>query len=580
LTAFDKKRENRVIVPFAKSARALEITFVPEVTDTENINFVLTITREVLKGETVFEKVSTETSRPQIGASGHFPAQSLEIPLPENEERYRRIFEQSPIGICLSNTKYQFTSVNPELVKLWGYSEDELLKMSFRDITYPEDLPDSIKGMNDLLCEKISVFTTEKRYVCKNGRVIWERLTVSSICEEHGKVISFLAIVENIDDRKRAEQALENERNQMQVLMDSTLDSVYFKDLESRFIRVNKGTAVKFGLKEPEEVLGKSDFDFFPKELAQAGYDEEKEIIRTGIPVIGIEEIETWPDRPPTWASTTKIPVIDASGEVTGTFGISRDITDRKQKEEEIKQLNADLEKKVLIRTKELKLKNQELESFTYTVSHDLKAPLRGISGYSGLLLKEHAAQLDEEGKGFLNKLILSAEQLSQLIDDLLAYSRLERRTISYTSLAVEDIVKILLEQFKHDINQNQVVIHLNIEREIIQSSADLVMQIAQNFIDNALKFTRKVELPEIWIDYKNLGETSLFSMRDNGVGFDMMYSEKIFDVFQRLNRLDDYPGTGIGLALVKKAAEMLNYRVWAEGVPNQGATFFLEIIK
>lgn len=463
--------------------------------------------------------------------------------LRESEARFRRIFEESQIGIGLSNLDYQFTSVNNEFIKIWGYSEEELLKLTFREITYPDDLNVNIEGMKKLKAGEISVFTTEKRYICKNGSIMWGRVTVSAIRDVNGSVLAFLAMVENIDERKRAEQALEYERNQMQVLMDSTLDSVYFKDLQNRFIRVNRGTAVKFGFKEPEEILGKSDFDIFKQETAQEFFDEENEIIRTGIPVIGSEEIEIWPDRPLTWASFSKILVKDGTGKIIGTFGISRDITDRKRKEEEIKKLNADLEKKVELRTKELRLKNQELEAFTYTVSHDLKAPLRGISGYSTLLLQDHASQLDDEGKNFLHKLILSADQLGQLIDDLLSYSRLERRTISWVELTVEDILKSVLEQNSRDIAQQNVAVHLNVEREVINSCPELMTQILQNLVDNTLKFTKKVEHPEIWVDYKNQGETSLFSIRDNGVGFDMANHDKIFEVFQRLHRVRGLPG-------------------------------------
>lgn len=492
---------------------------------------------------------------------------------------FQDFFEQCPFGIVFVASDRKILSINPSLVKMWGYSREELRDRTILEITHPEDVQKSIEFMQKVDQLSNAFFTIEKRYICKDGHIMWGRVTTTPIRGETGNTLYHMTLVENIDQNIQTAQALETERLFMKYIMDSTFDSIYFKDLETRFVRVNRGTLNKFGLKTLEEITGKTDFDFFPKEIAEVNIAEEKNILETGIPLLDSEGIEMWPDdRPDTWVSSSKVPVRDQNDTLVGIFGISRDITDRKQKETEIRQLNLSLEKKVSERTKELLLKNKELEEFTYTVSHDLKAPLRGISGYSSLLLQEHAGQLDEEGKNFLSKLIYSAEQLSDLIDDLLAYSRLERREINYSNIALAEVVNILLDQSENEIQQKKVSVHLDMEDFKIFSSYDLLIQIIQNYLDNALKFTACRRTPEIWIEYKNHGATSLLSVRDNGIGFDNVYAEKIFEIFQRLNRADNYPGTGIGLALVKKAAQMLGYRVWGEGVLDEGAIFYLEI--
>ena len=498
--------------------------------------------------------------------------------LRDSEERFRRVFEESPVGMGLANAAYKFISVNKAFCKMLGYSEGEFLTLSFKDITHPDHLAQDIEAVNKISTGDLSSYTTEKRYLHKDGRIVWGNATITAIHDQRGGLISYLAMVEDITERKRAEVELSHERYLMNALMETIPDAVYFKDLQSRFIRVNQGTAVKTGLKKPEEVEGKTDFDFFVKEVAQEYFDEEQQITQTGQAVIGLEELEIWPDRPPTWASTTKMPMRDETGKIIGTFGISRDITERKKHEEEIKRLNADLEKKVEARTKELKLKNQELESFTYSISHDLKAPLRGISGYSRLLLTDHADQLDDEGEIFLNRLIQSSEYLSQLIDDLLAYSRLERKPVNRVDLSTKEIIRIVVEERNQEIIEKKIQLHLDIEEETINSSSELLTRILRNYLDNAIKFLHTIEIPEIWLSYHSQNGGGLFSVRDNGIGFDMVYSEKIFDVFQRLHRQEKYPGTGIGLALAKKAADLLGYRVWAESTPGSGATFYLEI--
>jgi PAS domain S-box-containing protein len=500
--------------------------------------------------------------------------------LQKSEEQFRSLFAQNPIGIALSNIEFRFTAANVAFCRMFGYSEKEIRGLSFKELTHPEDLNASRELLQKLDGGKINLFSVDKRYIKKNGEIIWGTVTVKAVRDSQGDVVSYLAMVEDITERKHSESMLAEERQKIKVLMDTIPDSVYFKDVENKFSSANLATVRKFNLNNISELIGKSDHDFFDEDIANRSDDEELEIMRTGQPIIGREEIELWPDKPPTWISITKMALYDETGKVAGTFGVVRDITDRKQQEDEIRRLNADLEKKVEMRTKELQLKNQELEAFTYTVSHDLKAPLRGISGYADLLLQDHSDKLDEEGKGFLGKLIKSSQQLSQLIEDLLTYSRLERRPVSYEAVKVSDVVRMLLEQRSKELESRNFVIHSEIDDETIRSSLELLTQIIGNYLDNSLKFTQMTGKPELWINYKNNGATSLFSIRDNGVGFDMKFKDKIFEVFQRLHTVDVFPGTGIGLALVKKSAELLGYRVWAEGVPEEGATFYLEVVK
>ncbi|MEA5078039.1 MAG: PAS domain S-box protein [Anaerolineaceae bacterium] len=496
-----------------------------------------------------------------------------------NETCFRELFEQSPIGICFIDQNEKFLNINPALLTMLGYSKEELLSKTMIDITHPEDVNKSINCSPKSDKKKINQYQLEKRYIRKNGQTMWARVTASAVRDGEGTPLYQITVIEDVTENYLANQALGNERILLNAIMDSTADAIYIKDTESRFVRVNKGILDKYSLSSPEQILGKTDFDFFPGDLAQQDFDDEKKIVHTGEPLFNLEGIEIWNDRPPTWVSTTKVAVRDHEGKIIGTLGISRDITDRKQKEEEILLLNKSLEKKVEARTKDLLLKNKELEEFTYTVSHDLKAPLRGISGYSTLLLQEHADQLDNEGKGFLEKLILSSEQLSCLIDDLLTYSRLEKREVTFSTISVQEIVKVNLDQFRSEINSRNVLIHMDMTPTLLQSSYDLMMTIVHNYLDNALKFTSGRTQPEIWIEYRDMDDFSLLSFRDNGIGFDNTYAEKIFEVFQRLNHSGEYSGTGIGLAIVKKAADLLNYQVWAEGKVDIGATFYLKIL-
>lgn len=252
----------------------------------------------------------------------------------------------------------------------------------------------------------------------------------------------------------------------------------------------------------------------------------------------------------------------------------------RRLAKEALDHLNAELEDRITTRTAALNAKTRELETFAYSVAHDLKAPLRGIDGYSRLLLEDHAAGLDDEGRFFLETIHGSSEEMSQLIDDLLEYSRLERREFTAACVELGPLITEMVDQKKREVTGDPVdfVVHVNGGRVVADPNG--LTQSIRNYLDNAVKFTSKVSHPRIEIGAEETMKNFLVWVRDNGVGFDMQDHDRIFDIFKRLNPSEEYPGTGIGLAIVRKAMERMGGRAWAESQPGEGATFFLEVPK
>ena len=277
------------------------------------------------------------------------------------------------------------------------------------------------------------------------------------------------------------------------------------------------------------------------------------------------------------WIADSAVEVFAPDGSLRGSIGILQDITERKQIEQQMRHLNTLLEERVQERTAELETANRELQAFAYSVSHDLRAPLRGIDGYSKLLIEEYGEQLSEEGQFYLQNVRRAAQRMDILIRDLLVLSRVTRAEIRFTSFNLSAVAgEIFQELQRQDAERNvQVVIQPGLE---IEGDATLLRVMLENILGNAWKFTSRMPAARIEVGMQQNGEECIFFFRDNGVGFSMKYVDRIFGAFQRLHGDHEFEGTGIGLATVQRIVLRHGGRVWAHGEPGQGATIFVSL--
>jgi light-regulated signal transduction histidine kinase (bacteriophytochrome) len=270
-------------------------------------------------------------------------------------------------------------------------------------------------------------------------------------------------------------------------------------------------------------------------------------------------------------------PLKDASGRVMQWFGTNTDVESLKQAEERVRALNAELEDRVIERTAQLAAANSELEAFSYSVSHDLRAPLRAVDGFSQAVVEDYGPLLPEEGRRYLETIRHGAQKMGALIDDLLTFSRLSRAPLSKQEIDMGRLVRAILADMAPEPNGRKIDLRIG-KLPACEGDPALLKQVWINLLSNALKYTGKRDPALVEIGCETTAEGCVYFVRDNGTGFDMRYVHKLFGVFQRLHRAEDYEGTGVGLAIVQRVIHRHGGRVWAESTVDRGATFLFTL--
>jgi PAS domain S-box-containing protein len=370
-----------------------------------------------------------------------------------------------------------------------------------------------------------------------------------------------------------ARDAAEAERTRLQGFLDSIVENiplmVFVKDAtELRFVRFNRAGEELLGLSR-DALLGRNDYDLFPKEQADFFTGKDQETLASGHEVTIEEEPIQTQHHGSRLLRTRKMAVRDADGRPAYLLGISEDITERKLAEDRMRHLNEAL----VQRSAELQGVNAELESFSYSVSHDLRAPLRAIEGFSRILQEEHARALDAEGLRLFDVVRTNARRMAQLIDDLLHFSRVGRQGLTREVVNVTAVVEGQLADLRQSDPARRVVVTVDPLPAALGDPA-MVSQITANLLSNAWKFTRGREAAVISVQGRRTDREVEYVFTDNGAGFDMKYADKLFGVFQRLHRQEEFEGTGVGLAVVYRIVQRHGGRIWADSAPGRGATF------
>lgn len=664
--------------------------------------------------------------------------------LRRQKEELQVLFDLIPAMIWFKDTENRHLRVNQRAADAVGKTVAEIEGRPCAEV-YPQDAEKYYEDDLKVIASGRPKLGIVEKIHDGDGNERWLQTDKVPYCDETGKVVGIVVAAQDITETKLAHEKLASERTLLRTLIDVLPDEIYVKDTASRFVVCNETCARFMGVSGPEALIGKTDADFRPAEMAARFRATELRILQGGAPFLNHEHGFTRADGSRLIIVSSKVPLRDSRGNIVGIVGTGQDITERKLAErrlatqsavsralaasdsldeaaplilgaiadtegwdfgalwerdetagvlrcrdiwrrpglpldglearsreisfargtglpgrvweagetllipdlaadpgylraplalaaglrsavgfpllqggqvvgvidflatderaadeklkevfgligrqiglfiqrrraqEEVSRLNAELEQRVLERTSQLEAANKELEAFSYSVSHDLRAPLRAVDGFSQALVEDYGEALPDEGRRYLGTIRGETQRMGELIDDLLTFSRLSRASLEKLPIDTDGLVRSLLKDMVTETPGRTIDVHIG---PLAPCEGDLALmkQVWINLLSNALKYTGRREQAVIEIGSRREGDSVVYFVKDNGAGFDMRYVSKLFGVFQRLHRAEDYEGTGVGLAIVQRIVHRHGGRVWAEGAVDGGATFYFSL--
>jgi len=493
-----------------------------------------------------------------------------EAVLRDSEALYSSLVENLPLHVLRKDLQGRFTFANRSFCELLGKPLEGILGKTDLGF-YPPELAEKYRRDDEHVALTGELLEDVEQYQ-KAGETRYMQVMKSPVRDASGRVVGTQAVFWDVTARKKGEQALDRERYLLHALMDNLPDAIYFKDRESRFLRISRALAEKFGLTDAAQAEGKTDFDFFADEHARQARDDELTLMRTGQPVLNKEEKETWPDGRETWVATNKLPLRDQMGRIVGTFGISRDITQQKQAAEALHAAKEAAE-----------AANRAKSAFLANISHEIRTPLGAIIGLTELVLE---TPLSAEQRDHLSAVRESGETLLSLINDILDFSKIEAQR-----LVLEESIFDLRETLGDTMKWLAVRAHekgLELACRFRPNVPELVVgdrvrlrQVVVNLVGNAIKFTEQGEVVlDVGLEETNPidGErlTLQFAVSDTGIGIPEDKRETIFGLFEQADTSTTrkYGGTGLGLAISQKLVELMGGRIDVESEVGRGSTF------
>jgi len=496
----------------------------------------------------------------------------------EARARLATIVESSGDVILSKDLEGRILTWNAAAERLFGYRAEEMIGKSVLTLI-PEELRGEETEILGRLHQGLPSERLETVRLAKDGRRIPVSLRVSPIKDPEGRVIGASKMLHDISERVAARDALAREKEVLSTTLSSIGDGVIVTDAEGRvsFLNAEAERLTKWSNFEARGESLPTVFRILNEETRQPAENPVEKVLRFGTTVgLANHTVLLARDGTETPIDDSAAPIRKGGGPLFGVILVFRDFTKQKKAENEILRLNSDLERRVAERTRELRETVQELETFSYTVAHDLRAPLRAMHRSAEVLLLEQASRLPDEGSGFLRRIADSAARMDRLIQDLLSYTRVTRADLKSVPVEPRLILADLMVQMSAEIKERDADVRIENDLGVLLADPILLVQVFSNLLSNALKFVPRGTTPQILIQADRRDGRERIWIEDNGIGIDTRYRERLFRLFERLD--SEYPGTGIGLAIVKRAVERMGGEVGFEPGKAKGSRFWIEL--
>lgn len=489
----------------------------------------------------------------------------LQQKLIESESRFKAIFQNNLMGIILTTTDGAILEINQSLLDQIGKTKEELQGTNLIDIIYEDDRPSALVNLGRLLANEVELAFAERRLVNKDNKPIWSKMTCSLVLNDNGERL-VLGIIENVQSIKENEQALFESEIKFKAVYKSSPMGIIISKKPGIIVDVNPIFAEMMGY-EVDELIGKNLVNITHPNDVPSSLELMEKIYSKAISQYTNEKIYLRKDGSSFWAKGVVSLINEVDDEVF-TVAIVENIEKKKLTERTLEQKNIEL----------LQI-NQELEHFAYVASHDLQEPLRTITSFIQILDRKYATQFGEDAQQFMSFVVDGAKRMQMLIHDLLEYSRINRHNTGYEKVDLNEIFNTVSRVLKDKIESNDALV-LAENLPMVYGNRIQLTQVFQNLVDNAIKFKAPKRKPEILISVLDLKDKWELIFRDNGIGISQEYFQRIFIIFQRLHTLEEYSGTGIGLAICKKIIERHGGEIWVESKAGKGTAFHLTISK